>query len=167
MSKKMDNVKLQNAVRRGIPLLIIFVLIVGIFSWYTTQNGRRIEKQNLTYASDSAQQTKKRVESELNNALNRINTYAYFLGEGLTSPDVTAEMLAAMEENSLFDAFRFANLQGESLSADGQVVKSTEQSYYQKGFRGDSGIASAFKSEFSDEIMIGFYAPVRLSLIHI
>ena len=161
MSKKMDNVKLQNAVRRGIPLLIIFVLIVGIFSWYTTQNGRRIEKQNLTYASDSAQQTKKRVESELNNALNRINTYAYFLGEGLTSPDVTAEMLAAMEENSLFDAFRFANLQGESLSADGQVVKSTEQSYYQKGFRGDSGIASAFKSEFSDEIMIGFYAPVR------
>ncbi len=63
--------------------LILFLLaaIVIIFFWYSTQNSRRIEIRNKNYAADSARQTMIRVNEEMNNALELITTYAYFVGE--------------------------------------------------------------------------------------
>ena len=74
---------------------IIFMVVAGIFIfyWYIGQNRDRILERNKTYAADSARQTKLQIDETLNNALSRINTYAYFLGEGLSEPEITQEML--------------------------------------------------------------------------
>ena len=40
-----------------IYILFLMAAIIILFWWYTVQNSKRIEKQNLNYAEDSAQQT--------------------------------------------------------------------------------------------------------------
>ena len=66
-----------------IYVVVLLFAIIVLFQWYTRQNNRRIERQNLNYALDSAHQTAENIERELENAQNRLGTYAFFLGEGL------------------------------------------------------------------------------------
>ena len=54
---------------RGVYILLMLAAILVLFRWYTLQNSIRIEKQNLTYAADSARQKAAHVEAELANAL--------------------------------------------------------------------------------------------------
>ena len=79
-----------------ISVLILLVVVIGMFYWYSEENNKRIEVQNRTYAGDSALQTSNRVNDEFRNALSRISTYAYFTGESLSEPVVTSRMLAGM-----------------------------------------------------------------------
>jgi len=73
---------------QGIAVLMLLITIILLFYWYSTENSKRIERQNLNYASDTANQTVVHIDIELRNALNRVNTYAYFLGESLSEPSV-------------------------------------------------------------------------------
>lgn len=60
------------------------------------------------------------IDDELNNALSRINTYAYFVGEGLTDSVITAQMLEKMEENTQFDAIMYTDFAGTDYASDGR-----------------------------------------------
>ncbi|MCI8598764.1 MAG: response regulator [Lachnospiraceae bacterium] len=143
-----------------IPVLLLLVAMIILFWWYTAQNSKRIENQNLNYAADSAKQAAARIESEFTNALNRISTYSYFLGESLSEPKVTSKKLEEMSENSLFDAFHFTDVDGVNLSVDGQTFDAANEDYYINGMKGESGIAIVFKSDKTDETMVSFYAPL-------
>ncbi len=145
---------------RGVYILLMLAAILVLFRWYTLQNSIRIEKQNLTYAADSARQKAAHVEAELANALNRINTYAYFLGEGLSEPVVTPQMLQGMEKNALFDAFRYVDAEGVNLSSSGQTSDARDRDYYINGMKGEDGISMIFQSRMTGEDMLSFYAPV-------
>lgn len=103
-------------------ILILLAAIIILFYWYASENNKRIELQNRTYAADSALQTANRIDDEFRNAMNRINTYAYFVGESLSEPVVTSQRLNDMEEKSLFDAFWFVDAETGSLMADGQTA---------------------------------------------
>ena len=82
---------------QGMNILVLLLAIIMLFYWYSTENSKRIEKQNLNYAMDAARQTVVHIDIEFNNALNRVSTYSYFLGQSLSDSDVTAEMLEGME----------------------------------------------------------------------
>ncbi|MDE7248964.1 MAG: hypothetical protein K2N82_03575, partial [Lachnospiraceae bacterium] len=85
-------------------VFFLLAAIIVLFHWYTTRNQERIEERNKNYAADSAQIKADQIDKELSNALNRIKTYSYFVGEAISDPMVTAQMLGRMEENSIFDA---------------------------------------------------------------
>lgn len=143
-------------------IYIILLVVAGIFIflWYTGQNRERILERNKTYAADSARQTKLQIDETLNNALNRIKTYAYFLGEGLSEPEITQEMLKEIENNSLFDAVMFTDAKGIDHATDGRTHDINWRPFFQSGMRGESDSIVLFDSHFFDETMVCFYTPV-------
>ena len=141
-------------------LMFLLVAIIILFYWYSAQNDKRIEAQNRTYATDAARQTGNRIGDEFKNALNRINTYAYFLGEGLSEPVVTSQMLQDMVKNSLFDAFRFASADGAYLVSDGSMMDVSDREYFIRGMNGESGIFATTSSRVTGDPVVSFYAPV-------
>ncbi|MCM1159490.1 MAG: response regulator [Bacteroidales bacterium] len=142
-------------------VLFLLIAVVILFCWYTAQNSKRMEERNKNYAADSARMKTTQIDEELDNALSRIKTYAYFVGEGLAEPKVTAQMLKQMEENSLFDALIFTDLSGTDYASDGRTADVTNREFYLRGIKGESGISITFDSHFFDETMALFYAPVR------
>lgn len=141
-------------------VLILLVAIIFLFQWYTTQNRKRMESRNKNYASDSARQIATRIDDELNNALNLINTYTYFLGNSLTHPEISADMLKQIGDNTLFDALVYTDLNGLNHALDGRTSDASDRDYYRNGLKGKSGISVIFDSDFYDETMLCFYAPV-------
>lgn len=142
-------------------VLLLLVAIIVLFYWYTTQNSERMETRNMSYATDSARATATRIDKELSNGLNRINTYAYLVGKNLSGPMVNAQLLSEIEDNSLFDAVIFTDLGGTDYASDGRTADVRNRSFYQDGLNGRSNISIVFDSQFFDETMACFYAPVR------
>ncbi len=144
-------------------LIVVFLLIavVVLFCWFTAKNSVRMEEQNKRYASDSARQTMTRINEEMNNGLALITTYAYFVGEGLSAPVIDKQLLQEIEHNALFDAVLFTDPSGINHTSDGRTSDASDRDYYQKGMRGESGIAVILDSFFFNETMVSFYAPVR------
>ena len=83
-----------------ISVAFLVFAVVLLFFWYTSENSRRIEERNKTYAEDSAQQTAQRIEGEFANAILRVRNYAYLLGAVQEHPAIDAQLLREMEENS-------------------------------------------------------------------
>ncbi|MBD5519995.1 MAG: response regulator [Lachnospiraceae bacterium] len=152
--------KKRHYLRKIIYVVLLLMAIVILFNWYTVQNRRRMEDRNMSYAADSARQMAAQIDEELNNARDLINTYSYFLGESLTEPVMTIQMLREIEENSLFDALLFTDTEGVDHNADGRTVDASYRDFYINGMNGNSGIAVVFDSPFYDETMLCFYAPV-------
>ena len=152
--------KKKKPVQEIIYAVFLFVAIILLFFWFTEQNSRRTNEQNRDYAADSARMKSEQIDEELNNALSRIDTYAYFVGEGLTEPEITAQMLAKMEENSQFDAILFTDLDGIDYASDGRTANVTDRGFYSDGISGNSDMEIVFASHFFDETMACFYTPV-------
>ncbi len=144
-----------------IYVLVLLAAIIMLFQWYTVQNSRRMEEQNKRYATDSAEQTGEQINVELENGLNIINTYTFFIGESLTRPEVTDQMLKEIESNSLFDTVVFTGKDGINHASDGRTSDGADHDYYLNGMKGESGISVVFDSQFFNETMLCFYAPVR------
>ena len=141
--------------------LLLLAAIVVIFFWYTAQNSRRIETRNKNYAADSARQTMTRINEDMKNALELITTYSYFVGEGLSRPDIDEQMLKDIEQNALFDAVLFTDASGTNHTSDGRTSDGSDRDYYLNGMRGKSGSTVIYDSYFFNETMVSFYAPVR------
>ncbi len=152
--------KKKKPLQEIIYAVFLLAAIILLFFWFTTQNSRRTEEQNREYAADSARLKSEQIDDELNNALLRINTYAYFVGESLTEPTITAQMLEKMEENSQFDAIMFTDINGIDYASDGRTADVTQRRFYIDGISGNSNIEIIFDPHFFDETMACFYAPV-------
>ncbi len=139
---------------------ILLAAVVALFYWYTVQNSKRMEERNKNYAADSARLKAVQIDNELKNALDLVNTYAYFVGESLTDPVVTDEMLTEMEANSQFDALLFTTADGVDHISDGRTSDVSDRDFYRNGIDGYSDISIIFDPHFFDETMAGFYSPV-------
>ena len=69
----------RKALQNIVYALALLILILILFYWYTIQNSRRIERQNLNYAADATRQIAAHITSEFENAQNEIRIYSYFL----------------------------------------------------------------------------------------
>lgn len=152
--------KKRKLVQQVSYVVLLLLAIVLLFQWYTTQNSKRMEERNKNYAADSARQTASRIEEKLKNALDLSNTYAQFMGKSLTKPEIATQALKAMEEDSLFDVLVFTDKSGINHATDGRTSDAAGRDYYVNGLQGISGITVVFDSEFYDETMLCFYAPV-------
>ena len=95
--------KRKKLLQEVIVALFLLLIVMISFQWYTTRNRERMEERNKNYAADSARMKADQIDNELNNALNIISTYAYFVGESLDEPVITTRMLAKMEEKVVID----------------------------------------------------------------
>lgn len=150
----------KKSLQEVISVIVLLIAIVILFQWYTSENKVRIEEQNKNYAADAAWQTAVKINEEFNNALNLIKTYTFFIGESLTEPSVSPQMMQKLEQNSMFDACIFTDVNGKNYTSDGRTSEADRHIYYIKGMKGESGITVVLDSDFFDEIMVSFYAPV-------
>lgn len=153
--------KKKISIQKIICAVLILSAVIFLFLRFSVQTSNRIERQNKDYAADAAQLKTEQIDEELSNALRQINTYAYFVGESLTEPVVTAEMLKQMEGNSYFDAIMFTDTEGVDCASDGRISDVTEMEFYNDGISGNNGIEIIYNPYFFDETMACFYAPVR------
>lgn len=155
------NAKAKKSLQEIIYVLILLLAIIILFFWYTTQNRTRMEERNKNYAADSAQMTANRIDEELINAKTRIGTYSYFIGNSLKEPQITAETLKEMEENTIFDAVMFTNTDGIDRASDGRTTNVKNEEFFIDGMKGNSDIDITSDSYFYDEPMISFYSPIH------
>jgi len=143
-------------------VLVLLAAIILVFYWYSSENSKRIEIQNLNYSADSAHQTALSIGLELNNEIVRAKIYARSLGEDLTERNrtVTLERLEKMERNSLFDSFRYTDASGKTLFSDGRTVDSTGRDYFINGMKGERGISIILDPSLSEDSVVSFYSPV-------
>lgn len=141
-------------------VLIILAAIIIIFQWFTAQNRERMEERNKNYAADSARLMAVRIDEEFNNALNLIDTYTNFLSMNLNEPEITPQMLRSTEENSLFDAMMFTDVNGIDHASDGRTDDASNRRFYTNGIEGQSGVSIILDSPYFDEAMVCFYSPI-------
>lgn len=150
----------KKSLQQVVYVVFLLAAIVVLFQWYTSRNRERIEERNKNYAADAAQLKADQIDGELRNALNRITTYAFFVGESMEGTVVTAQTLADMEEKMIFDALMYTDAEGVDYASDGRTADATALFFYQKGMKGENGTGILFDPHFFDEKMVCFYAPV-------
>ncbi len=150
----------KKSLQQAAYVVLLLAGVIVLFQWYTTQNSKRMEERNKNYAADSARQMATRIDEKLANALDLIDTYTSFIGEGLASPDISPQMLAKMEEKMLFDALVYTDSAGVNHASDGRTSDGNGQDYFINGMKGESGISVVFDSKFYNETMLCFYAPI-------
>ncbi len=152
--------KRKKTLREITCVVFLLVAIILLFYWYATQNRERIKEWNKIYAADSARIKAVQIDEELSNALNRINTYAYFVGESLAGIEVDSQTLKKIQENAVFDAILFTDKNGKDYAVDGRTTNAAARPFYIDGIKGESGICIIFDPYFFDETMMDFYTPV-------
>ncbi len=157
----MNFMKRKKSLQEIIYVLFLLTAIVILFFWYTLQNSKRMTERNKYYAADAARQTASQINDKLNNALDLIQTYASLVGESLTEPALTSQMLEEIEKNSLFDALLFVDASGIDHASDGRTADVTGRDFYARGMAGENGISIIFNGHFFDETMACFFAPVH------
>lgn len=158
-----SQMKQKNKTRQQIPyVFLILIAILILFYIYTTQNRARIQEQNKNYAADSARQTVERIESEFDNALQRLHNSAYLVAEGTNDLKIDTYTLEKMEENTSFDTISFTNAEGVNLASDGETNNSSDRTYFIRGMQGESGLETVEKSRLTGRPMMVFYAPVYM-----
>ncbi len=153
--------KHQKKTWQPVVYAFLFLLVVLLlFNVYTALNRNRIQEQNRVYAEDSARHTVKRIESEFNNALRRIENNAYLVSTSGGAGQVDASVLKEWEDNTPFDAVRFTNRDGVNLASNGETSDSLDRDYFVNGMRGESGLETVSASRITGKPMMVFYAPV-------
>ncbi|MDE7266471.1 MAG: cache domain-containing protein, partial [Lachnospiraceae bacterium] len=152
--------KRKKLLQEVVVALFLLLIVMISFHWYTTRNRERIEQRNKNYAADAARMKADQIDNELNNALNIISTYAYFVGESLDEPVITAKMLEKMEEKVVFDSVMFTDMNGTDYISDGRTADVKQRNFFKEGIKGSTGIEIVFEPYFFDETMACFYTPV-------
>ncbi|MCM1415066.1 MAG: response regulator [bacterium] len=146
---------------RNIPVIVVlFLVVILLFRWYSGTNSERIERQNLNYAMDSARSTAIGIGNEFANAGRRIRNHAYFLSVAQRVREIDPDMLREMENDSDFDAFRYIDTEGNNLTSDGSVSNSSDRDYFVAGMQGESGVTMVFNSRVTGRTTMVFYAPL-------
>ncbi len=140
--------------------LFFLVVVLVLFYIYTTLNRERIQEQNRVYAEDSARQTVNRIESEFDNALQRVQNSAYLVSTGGIGMEVNVRLLKGLEENTTFDTVCFVNAQGFNLASGGETNDSSDREFFARGMQGESGLEIVTESRITGKPMMTFYAPV-------
>ncbi len=141
---------------------VLLVAVLVVFQWYAVQNRKRMEERNKNYAADSATLTVAKINEDLNDALDLIKTYAYFMEKGMNAPVIEAQTLKELAGNSMFDTLLFTDADGTDYAADGRTSDVTDRSFYMDGMRGESGISVVSDPHFYNETMVCFYTPLHM-----
>ncbi|MCM1180948.1 MAG: response regulator [Clostridium sp.] len=151
---------LRKTWKSALYILILLVVVILLFRWYSASNSERIEEQNLNYAMDSARQTAQGMANEFTNAQRRVRNYAYFLSAAWDASEIDTNVLRELEEHTDFDSIRFVTEQGVNMTSDGSTTDATDRNYFISGMKGESGCSMVLNSRVNGMTTMVFYAPL-------
>ena len=128
---------------------------------FRDKDRNNIVKQNEKYVQESAMQRTKQLDRVLEEALDHIRNMAYWVENSMDSPEVKAEQLQEMTDNSAFDYVRFTDANGINMAADGRTNDATDRKYFQNGRAGKTGMSVTERSRITNETLVNFYTPLR------
>ncbi len=136
------------------------IVLVALFL-FMNANTDRILAQNDQYLAGSTQQTARRVDDLLTNALSSIQSAAAVYEESLGTADVDPQQVLQHTHSTQFDYFFFTAPDGTAYTEDGRVANASGREYYQEGMRNESGICAVEDSAFDGTNIVIFYAPLH------
>ena len=158
---KQGKYKQKNRIRPVLLWIVAIVCILLLFFVFSEMNRQRIIEQNANYIMDSAEIQASRLDQSFFEALSHIEMTAHWFETTLDGPEVTADQLKALEENTEYDYVRFVNAQGVNMASDGQTNDARDREYYLDGMEGNSGISVTEQSRITGETLVNFYTPLR------
>lgn len=139
-------------------LLLIIILLTYII--FITENRRYILNLNEKYIEETASLTAQRLDELLHARQKSLDILAITVQGWLEEPDVDAEMLRFLQDNSIFDYVGFIDSSGLNHNAYGLNSDSTDRENYLRGINGEKGIFIIFNSRITSETLICFYTPL-------
>lgn len=143
--------------------ILFFAMVLVLFYRFTIENREQITERNSVYAEDAARQTADRISELFESSEALIKSYAFALNKVLKPDAITREALEEIEKQSPFDAIRFTNSEGLSLSSNGNFADLSDRDYFKHGMAGESGIAAVIQSRFIRQPVLIFYAPIYIN----
>lgn len=97
-------------------------------------------QQNENYVGETTLQVGYRIDDVVVEAKENIQTIAYLCGEMLESGEMTQQLLKEIEDHSTFDYLEFTDMQGRTLTEEGEMTDASHRESYLKGIKGNAGI---------------------------
>ena len=141
--------------------IVVFVIVILLFFLFSTQNRKRIFRQNENYVQDSTEQTAAQLDEMLSRALDDIEMMSCLFGKTLESTQVTVQDLQELTALSDFDYVRYTDADGVNMAADGRTSISTDREYFLEGMEGKTGMSVTPSSRITNETLVNFYTPLR------
>ena len=142
-------------------LILLTIAIISILCYFMF----RSQKSHLNLIDQYTEQistlTSENVSNIFSTGFSTITELAYLYGTSLDRPEVDLELLKNLEDNTSFDYIRFMAPDGSDFTSSGQIANCSDREYFQRGMRGETGIAEVLSSKILiGETLIGFYSPV-------
>lgn len=144
-------------------IVLTILLVIGIivaFLRFLNDNEKRISRQNESYLSDLTNQRAVMIDNLFEENLNYISSTAYLYGQTITSDEPDIKLIGDFEGRTGFERLRFIDVKGDDYTSEGLLANVSDRDYFQNGIKGEVGVSYVLNSRVTNEIQIGFYAPV-------
>ena len=136
------------------------VIVIAALLIFMNVNTERITQQNADYLEGTTEQTARRVNDLLSNALATVEAAAKVYGQTLTSPNVDPDMSFEIIDSTQFNYAFLITADGTAHNVDGRTEDVRDREYYIKGMQGESGVCAIEDAAFNEHRIISFYAPI-------
>ena len=142
-------------------LILLTISIISILCYFMFRSQKSQLDLINQYTGQISNLTSDHVSNIFSSSLSTITELAYLYGTSLDHPEVDLELLKNLEDNTSFDYIRFMAPDGSDFTSNGQIANCSDREYFQRGMRGETGIAEVLSSKILiGETFIGFYSPV-------
>ena len=142
-------------------LILLTISIISILCYFMFRSQKSQLDLINQYTGQISNLTSDHVSNIFSTNLSTITELAYLYGTSLDHPEVDLELLKNLEDNTSFDYIRFMAPDGSDFTSNGQIANCSDREYFQRGMRGETGIAEVLSSKILiGETLIGFYSPV-------
>ena len=154
-----NKIRLKYSIIRFAPLILVIYFVIEAFSAFPLEDKNAVMSRNKDYIQDITQAMADKLDDIFDNSLKDIKTLAKLSSNDFKKGKLNAVYLAELEKIVQFDHLQFIDKTGTAQTTSGNTVNLSQQSYFNDGMKGNSGIYVVMPSD-NEMPLILFYAPV-------
>ena len=154
-----NKIRLKYSIIRFAPLILVIYFVIEAFSAFQLEDKNAVVSRNKDYIQDITQAMADKLDDIFDNSLKDIKTLAKLSSNDFKKGKLNAVYLAELEKIVQFDHLQFIDKTGTAQTTSGNTVNLSQQSYFNDGMKGNSGIYVVMPSD-NEMPLILFYAPV-------
>lgn len=140
--------------------VLVTVSVLAAFGMFIRDNNQRAASISIKSLKDATIQSGLRIDGVLERAENEIDLTSALYEEMLEKPEVNAEDLKKLTDETSFDYIEFTDVNGWDMNSEGKTAEVSDRNYYQKGMAGQSGVDVLTDSKITNENLVVFYTPM-------
>lgn len=156
---KKKNNRLNYAIIRFAPLILVVYLIVEAFAVFQAEDKNAVTSRNRDYIKDITLAMANKLDDIFSNSLKSVEALAKISSNEIREGNLNSVVLAELEKMIQFDHLCFTDSNGMSLKTSGEKVYEGNKWYVTDGLKGNSGIFVLMPTNTSNASIV-FYAPV-------